>query len=68
VIVEGICLCAVLQALGLEPAFLIWLENRSGPVPGGPHDPTPAYIREFSPRQSADFKLTWQSPDLTSTG
>ena len=68
IIIEGVCVCAALQALDLEPDFLVWLENRNGPVPGGPRDPTPVYIREFSPRQNADFRLIWRSPDhLAST-
>lgn len=62
VIVEGVCLCRALQVLDLAPDFLVWLENESGPEPS-PHEPTRDYIRDFSPRENADFKLTWGGPD-----
>lgn len=58
VIVEGICLCRVLQILDLDPDFLVWMENESGPQPS-PHELTRDYIRDFCPRENADFKLTW---------
>jgi hypothetical protein len=57
-IVEGVCLRQALRPLDLDPDFLVWLENESGPEPG-PHDPTQDYMREFRPRENADFRLTW---------
>jgi hypothetical protein len=31
-IVEGICLCRVLQSIDRKPDFLVWVDNKSGPT------------------------------------
>jgi hypothetical protein len=57
-IVEGICLCRALHAIDHDPDFLVWLENKSGPVPR-PGELTEAYVWEFQPEENADFRVTW---------
>jgi hypothetical protein len=63
VIVEGICLCEALEGLDLAPDFLVWMENESGPE-SSPHEPTRDYIRDFSPHENADFRLTWGGSEV----
>src|ERR1700710_1710024 len=46
IVVEGICLCRVLQDLNMDPDFLVWVENE-GDREHGPEEPTDDYIREF---------------------
>lgn len=47
VIVEGICICRALRAIGQDPNFLVWVENETGPMPSH-QDPTREYLLEFS--------------------
>ena len=61
VIVEGICLCRVLQAIDRDLDFIAWIENKSGPVPHD-HEPTVGYVRDFQPDLNADFTLVWDGP------
>ena len=61
VVVEGVCLCQALQAIDLEPGYLVWVENAGGPE-HGPEDPSDDYLGEFDPIGNADFKLTWHEP------
>lgn len=52
VIIEGICLCEVLQFLDREPGSLIWIENQGGPE-HGPEEQTDSYLDEFDPVENA---------------
>ncbi len=60
-IVEGDCLCEVLQALDRDPDFLVWIHNQ-GSREHGPEEPTDDYVRAFDPAGNADFTLTWSQP------
>ena len=62
VIVEGICLCQVLQELGEIPDFLVWVQNDGQPEPGL-EEPTTGYINKFDPVLNADFTLAWHEPE-----
>lgn len=62
VIVEGICLCQVLQLLDVDPDVLVWVENAGGPE-HGPDEPTDDYVREFNPQANANHVLSWSQPE-----
>ena len=59
VVVEGVCLCQALQAIDLDPDYLVWVENAGGPE-HGPEDPSDDYATEFDPAGNADFRFTWR--------
>ena len=61
VIVEGVCLCRVLQAIDRKPDYLVWVENRGGPEPS-PHDPSTSYVPKFDPISNADHTVRWGEP------
>jgi hypothetical protein len=61
VIVEGICLCQVLQQVNRKPDFLVWIENESGPRSHG-RETTVACVRQFQPKKMADYRLIWRQP------
>ena len=65
VIVEGVCLCQVLEAIDLEPGFLGWVENAGGPE-RSPNDPSEKYVPNYDPIGNADHKLCWRQPMPTS--
>jgi hypothetical protein len=64
VIVEGVCLCQVLQEVGRSTDFLVWVENEGGPRPS-PNERTAVYFRQFRPKEKANYRLVWMEPELS---
>lgn len=62
-IVEGVCLCRVLKAIDRLPDFLVWVENKGGPL-RSPNEVTRDYVCELQPDKKAHFPLVWDGPDL----
>ena len=65
-IVEGVCLCEPLAALGRNLDYWVWMENLGGRE-HGPEERTGDYdyITELYPEANADFTLTWQEKEPT---
>jgi hypothetical protein len=69
VIVEGVCVLAVLQRISIIPNFLVFVD----PDPqfeGTPKSPilqteVKSYLEEFSPRSKADAVLQWEQHTMT---
>ena len=60
VIVEGIFLLRTLKCVGLEPDYLIYVENKSFEGSHSLQHDFAEYEKEFKPQEKAEFRFSWE--------
>lgn len=60
VIVEGVSLLKILEKLGLQPNYLIYVENQSFDGSSAWQDDFAEYEKVYTPGEKADFVFLWK--------